>query len=119
MGGKSSKEPSYRHTPSFQSSSSFTGSQYGSSPQQSYSYPPQNIQNYPVQDAYPAYPQHYPAPFASTVSAPAPSSRPQKKLDRRYSRIADNYSSLEQVELFALFMEFGRYDVKWYIISMC
>ncbi|KAK1432725.1 hypothetical protein QVD17_09623 [Tagetes erecta] len=97
MGGKSSKEPSYRHTPSFQSSSSFTGSQYGSSPQQSYSYPPQNVQSYPVQDAYPAYPQHYPAPFASTVSTPAPSSRPQKKLDRRYSRIADNYSSLEQV----------------------
>ncbi|KAI3784675.1 hypothetical protein L1987_43778 [Smallanthus sonchifolius] len=96
MGGKSSKEPSYRQSPSFQSASSFSGSQYGSSPQQSYSYPPQNIQNYPVQEAYPAYPQHYPAPFPSTVPAPAPS-RPQKKLDRRYSRIADNYSSLEQV----------------------
>ncbi|XP_076910746.1 E3 ubiquitin-protein ligase RGLG2-like [Bidens hawaiensis] len=96
MGGKSSKEGSYRHSSSFQSSSSFTGSQYGSSPQQSYSYPPQNIQNYPVQEAYPAYPQHYAAPFPSTVPAPAPS-RPQKKLDRRYSRIADNYTSLEQV----------------------
>ncbi|KAL8251348.1 hypothetical protein R6Q59_035041 [Mikania micrantha] len=95
MGGKSSKEPTYRRSPSFHSSSSFSGSQYGSNPQQSYSYPPQNIQNYPVQEAYPAYPQHYPAPFPSSVPAPAP--RPQKKLDRRYSRIADNYSSLEQV----------------------
>ncbi|KAJ0753347.1 putative transcription factor C2H2 family [Helianthus annuus] len=101
MGGKSSKEGSYRHSSSFQSgSSSFTGSQYGSSPQQSYSYPPPPHYAAPVQEAYPAYPQHYAAPFPSTVPAPAPApapSRPQKKLDRRYSRIADNYSSLEQV----------------------
>ncbi|KAI3761907.1 hypothetical protein L1987_52330 [Smallanthus sonchifolius] len=113
MGGKSSREErrsyrqspsfqsppsSYRQSPSFQSPPSFTGSQYGSMPQQSYSYPPENIQNYPVQEAYPAYPQHYhaPAPVPTPAPAPAPS-RPQKKLDRRYSRIADNYSSLEQV----------------------
>nr|XP_043617578.1 E3 ubiquitin-protein ligase RGLG2-like [Erigeron canadensis]XP_043617579.1 E3 ubiquitin-protein ligase RGLG2-like [Erigeron canadensis] len=102
MGGKSSKEDrrSYRQSPSFQSASSFSGSQYGSHPQQSYSYPPQEIQNYPVREAYPAYQQHYPA----AVPAPGPvpgfgsqPNKPQKKLDRRYSRIADNYSSLEQV----------------------
>lgn len=102
MGGKSSREqrPSYRQSPSFQSTSSFTGSQYGSNYQQSYSYPPQEIQNYPVQEAYPAYPQHYPAAAPAPSSAPASGGqthRPQKKLDRRYSRIADNYSSLEQV----------------------
>ncbi|KAI3501022.1 hypothetical protein L1887_36852 [Cichorium endivia] len=100
MGGKSSREerPSYRQSPSFQSTSSFTGSQYGNYPQQSYSNPPQDVHNYPVQEAYPAYPQHYhaPAPAPAPVSGGQPH-RPQKKLDRRYSRIADNYTSLEQV----------------------
>lgn len=109
MGGKNSREerPSFRNSGSFQSSSSFGGSQYGGAPQP-YSYPPQNIpqhsysyppQEYPVQEAYPAYPQQYPA-------APPPAqvpARPQKKFDRRYSRIADNYSSLEQVELDVFF----------------
>ncbi|KAK1441188.1 hypothetical protein QVD17_07029 [Tagetes erecta] len=101
MGGKSSKEEhrSYRQSPSFQSTPSFTGSPYGGNVvQQSYSYPPQNIQDYPVQEAYPAYIQHYPAPVRVHAPVPArPPSMPQKKLDRRYSRIADNYSSLEQV----------------------
>ncbi|XP_071731140.1 E3 ubiquitin-protein ligase RGLG2 [Rutidosis leptorrhynchoides] len=105
MGGKSSREQrsNYRQSPSFQSSSSFSGSQYGSNSQQSYSYPPQEIQNFPVQDAYPAYPQHYPAATPAPGPGPGPlpgsgqTNRPQKKLDRRYSRIADNYSSLEQV----------------------
>ncbi|KAI3670095.1 hypothetical protein L6452_41723 [Arctium lappa] len=101
MGGKSSREERPRQSPSFQSTSSFTGSQYGGYPQQTYSYPPQDIQNYPVQEAYPAYQQHYPAAVPAAAS-PAPAfggqtHRPQKKLDRRYSRIADNYSSLEQV----------------------
>ncbi|GJV30434.1 E3 ubiquitin protein ligase RGLG2-like protein [Tanacetum coccineum] len=97
MGGKNSREerPSYKNSGSFQSSSSFGGAPQPYSyppqniPQQSYSYPPQE---YPVQEAYPAYPQQYPA--APPAQAP---DRPQKKFDRRYSRIADNYSSLEQV----------------------
>lgn len=69
----------------------------------------QYAQNYPVQHPYPApagyppqdhnyAPQNYAAPNESHAYAPTPSQlRPQKKLDRRYSRIADNYNSLEEV----------------------
>lgn len=69
----------------------------------------QYAQNYPVQHPYSApagyppqdhnyAPQNYAAPNESHAYAPTPSQpRPQKKLDRRYSRIADNYNSLEEV----------------------
>lgn len=69
----------------------------------------QYAQNYPVQHPYPApagyppqdhnyAPQSYGAPSEPHAYAPTPSQlRPQKKLDRRYSRIADNYNSLEEV----------------------
>ncbi|CAH1420606.1 unnamed protein product [Lactuca virosa] len=106
MGGRSSREerPTDRQSPSFQSTSSFTGSQYGNYPQQSYSNPPQDVHNYPVREAYPAYSQPYHAPAPAPAPAPSPSPspsgqphRPQRRLDRRYSRIADNYTSLEQV----------------------
>ncbi|GJZ87204.1 replication protein A 70 kDa DNA-binding subunit B [Tanacetum coccineum] len=80
------ERPSFKYSGSFQSSSSFGGSQYGGAPQP-YSYPSQNIpqqlysyppQEYPVQEAYPAYQQQYHA--APPAQAPG---RPQKKFDRR------------------------------------
>ncbi|KAJ0704407.1 putative transcription factor C2H2 family [Helianthus annuus] len=101
---------------SYQPTSSYSRNQQGNYPQQSYSYPSQYEQNYPsqyeqnypVQEAYPAYPpQHHPAPTPAPAPAPAaatpasayggPPHRPQSKFDRRYSTIADSYSSLEQV----------------------
>lgn len=83
MGGKNSREEAarYRHSSSFQSTSSF--SNYP--PQPSYSLPPQGDQNYPFQDPNP---QQYTS---------LPIYTPQKKLDKKYSRIADSYNSLEQV----------------------
>ncbi|PIN03435.1 putative E3 ubiquitin ligase [Handroanthus impetiginosus] len=76
--------------------------------QSSYS---QYAQNYPVEHPYPpgypppnqySAPQNYGTPSESY--APPQNSRPpsqlhatQKKFDRRYSRIADNYRSLEEV----------------------
>ncbi|KAI8533571.1 hypothetical protein RHMOL_Rhmol10G0020800 [Rhododendron molle] len=59
-------------------------------PQESTSYDP------PPQTAYPAYAppqQYYPPPQTHGGR----SQQPQRKLDRRYSRIADNYRSLEEV----------------------
>ncbi|CAA2988844.1 E3 ubiquitin- ligase RGLG2-like [Olea europaea subsp. europaea] len=108
---KSLSEESGRPSSSFQSSSSSPW-QHGNPPQSSYS---QYAQNYPVQHPYPAgYPppnQYYAPPQASgarpqtsqTSGAPpqtygAPSQLPrQRKFDRRYSRIADNYNSLSEV----------------------
>ncbi|KAK6155238.1 hypothetical protein DH2020_009486 [Rehmannia glutinosa] len=70
-------------------------------------YPPQDQYNappagYPPQDQYNAPPQNYGSPSQS--HSPPQNSRPpsqlhapQKKFDRRYSRIADNYNSLEEV----------------------
>lgn len=107
MGGSSSKEDgSWRRSSSFQSTSSFSGNQYDYSQSPSYSQPPypQDTQNYPVQQAYPAYPQpayppqHYPTPSQEYGGQqPHQPHKPHKKLDRRYSRIADNYNSLEEV----------------------
>ncbi|XP_024975121.1 E3 ubiquitin-protein ligase RGLG2-like [Cynara cardunculus var. scolymus] len=102
MGGSSSREERarYRHSSSFQSSSSFSGNQYGGHPPQpSYSFPAQRDENYPAQEVYPTYPQqHYGAsPAAAAPANGAQPHRPQKKLDKRYSRIADSYNSLEQV----------------------
>ncbi|KAI3503503.1 hypothetical protein L1887_31946 [Cichorium endivia] len=78
MGGKNSREEAarYSHSSSFQSTPSFSGNQYGG-------YPPQQPYPAPVTPPPPAYGSQPP--------------RPQKKLDKRYSRIADSYNSLEQV----------------------
>ncbi|KAH6830496.1 RING domain ligase2 [Perilla frutescens var. hirtella] len=76
--------------------SSMPQSNYGQSSVSQYA------QNYPHQAGYPPQDQNY-APTPNVSHAPpgysgAPSqSRPQKKLDRRYLRIADNYNSLEEV----------------------
>ncbi|KAI3503502.1 hypothetical protein L1887_31945 [Cichorium endivia] len=77
MGGKNSKEKRARHKHSslFQSTSSFSGNQYG---------------------GYPSLPPPATAPPADGVQPP----RPHKKLNKRYSRIADNYNSLEQYNAF-------------------
>lgn len=103
MGGSSSKEEgSWRRQSSYPSSSSFSGNQYDYSQSPSYSEPPYPQDN--VQTAYPAYPQttyppppQYATPPPEYGSQPLIQHKPQKKFDRRYSRIADNYSSLEEV----------------------
>ncbi|XP_019185590.1 PREDICTED: E3 ubiquitin-protein ligase RGLG2-like isoform X1 [Ipomoea nil] len=96
MGGKSSRDDSWR-----QASRSTSSSWNYEYPQTAYPPQPQESYNYPVQHAYPSYAppppqeQQYPPPsqdFASRNHAP-----PQRRLDRRYSRIADNYNSLEEV----------------------
>ncbi|KAK1383864.1 RING-type E3 ubiquitin transferase [Heracleum sosnowskyi] len=110
MGGTTSKPDSYRQS----SSSSWNQNDYF----QSSSYPQSN-QNYapPAPEAYPypaylqedpndapqvAYP--YPAYNQQPNNPPPPpqvhsghGNKPQRKFDRRYSRIADNYNSLEEV----------------------
>lgn len=52
-------------------------------------------QNYPVQ--HPGYPPQDQSYAPQNYATPPPQWRPQPKLDRRYSRIADNYNSLEEV----------------------
>ncbi|XP_054820136.1 E3 ubiquitin-protein ligase RGLG2 isoform X2 [Prosopis cineraria] len=85
MGGKSSKEEYRRRVSSYGSASScsrWDGYGYPQSP-----HPPQN----------PYYtPQHSsaPAPFYEYGSQ---TSQPSRRLDRRYSRIADDYRSLDEV----------------------
>lgn len=112
MGANTSREDddSSYNGPSYQPTSSNSGNHNRNThTQPSYSYPSQYEQNYPVQEAYPAYPpppHHVPAPAAPVPAAPAvipapayggPPHRPQNKFDRRYSTIADSYHSLEQV----------------------
>ncbi|KAL9454720.1 hypothetical protein AB3S75_010180 [Citrus x aurantiifolia] len=89
MGGRSSREASWRQDSSFRSSSSSWGPQTGylQSPygQESQNYPPQTYpppQTYSTQQYYPSSEEH---------------SGNTRKLDRRYSRIADDYKSLDQV----------------------
>lgn len=84
MGAKESKERSFRQT-----SSSWSPSEYESaSPSYGQAYPPQ--QPYTPQQAYP--PQY----------TSGGSSDNRKRLERRYSRIADDYKSLEEVRLMLL-----------------
>lgn len=48
----------------------------------------------PEYQSYPPPPQTYDPP---SESYPPPGSRPRPTIDRRYSRISDNYHTLEQV----------------------
>ena len=86
MGGKSSKESDRRHvSPSYGSagsSSSWENYAYQQSP---YSYPQQN----PYQTQTPLH-HRTPPPFYDYA-------QPRRRLDRRYSRIADDYRSLDEV----------------------
>lgn len=85
MGGKSSKEEGRRHV----------SSSYGNSRWDGYGYP---------QSPRPQQSPYY-QPHPSSSSAPAPfyeygshaSSQPTRRLDRKYSKIADDYRSLDEV----------------------
>lgn len=109
MGGKSSKEGSYRADSSTRWSSAWAGYQedqptysessnaqpsYG---QESQSYPPPPQESYQI--AQPYYAPEYTAPAAPRPAAPAAPWPQERKIDRRYSRIADSYNSLEEVRL--------------------
>ncbi|KAG6757174.1 hypothetical protein POTOM_037477 [Populus tomentosa] len=99
MGGKSSKESSWRDYPSYgsansSSSSSSSSNQNGYPPASPYPYPsPQHNSYYPSQN------HHAPAPSSSSYAYESQRTpqHPQKRLDRKYSRIADNYKTLDQV----------------------
>ncbi|KAJ1405345.1 von Willebrand factor, type A [Sesbania bispinosa] len=87
MGGNSSKGCDRRHVSSYGSagsSSSWDNNNYGGYPQSSpYSYQQQNSYQTPLH-------HRAPAPFHDHA-------QPKRKLDRRYSRIADDYHSLDEV----------------------
>ncbi|KAF9603098.1 hypothetical protein IFM89_033823 [Coptis chinensis] len=83
MGGKSSKGTSYRNSSSFGSSSSSYGNH-------GYQYPP-------PQSPYAQPNSNYGAPQYHAPPPPNYGALPQRKLERRYSRINDDYNSLEQV----------------------
>ncbi|GAV84443.1 Copine domain-containing protein/zf-C3HC4_3 domain-containing protein [Cephalotus follicularis] len=97
MGGRSSKEGSWRQSSSGRSSSSSWDPHQGYSQTPYYSqenqgYVPQ--QSYESQQYYPATPYYPPPPQDQHSTGPSAN---RKKLERRYSRIADNYTSLEEV----------------------
>lgn len=90
MGGRSSKEQSYRQSSSTRSTSSTSWNQQDYVQSPSYSAPGEAY-------AYPAYNQqpHNPPPVQNYGGR---GYEPQRKqLDRKYSRIADNYNSLDEV----------------------
>ncbi|KAI9072506.1 hypothetical protein K1719_045515 [Acacia pycnantha] len=99
MGGKSSKEESWERGSSYRSTSS---SSWNSYPQPAYdgSQPYEPQQSYSTQQYYIPPPQNFPPPQNygqepyGTVSMAGGS---RNKLERRYSRIADNYNSVEEV----------------------
>ncbi|XP_068335277.1 E3 ubiquitin-protein ligase RGLG2-like [Pyrus communis] len=106
MGGRSSKEGSYRPDSSTRWSSAWDGytddqptyseSSYAQpSYGQESSHPPPPQESYQI--AQPYYAPEYAAPAAPRPAAPAAHRPQEKKFDRRYSRIADNYNSLEEV----------------------
>ncbi|KAK6928404.1 hypothetical protein RJ641_006995 [Dillenia turbinata] len=68
--------------------------QSSSPPRQQYPIPHGYSQPYPAPQGYVPPP---PPPYYGGGAAEEPPPLPQRKLDRRYSRIADNYNSLEQV----------------------
>ncbi|KAK7280946.1 hypothetical protein RIF29_08531 [Crotalaria pallida] len=93
MGGKSSRESDgggsgRRHVHSYGSGASSSSWDYN------------NNNNYGYGGGYPPPQSPYPS-HQSPVSASAPvydyGGKPRRKLDRRYSRIADNYRSLDEV----------------------
>ncbi|XVE85190.1 hypothetical protein DITRI_Ditri17bG0071900 [Diplodiscus trichospermus] len=86
MGGKSSKDSGRRRYPSSRSGGSDGCSHYG--------YPPQS--GYPQENAY-YTPQHRYAPPPSYDYGSQTPHRAHKSVERKYSRIADNYKTLDQV----------------------
>ncbi|CAI9111150.1 OLC1v1011294C4 [Oldenlandia corymbosa var. corymbosa] len=110
MGASNSREENWRQSSSIPTTSSSSYDQYGYPPppqQPGYSYqdsypssypPPEDSYNYPPRPTVPSYappqPQSYPSQNHGHRAQPH---APQRKLDRRYSRIADDYRSLEEV----------------------
>lgn len=98
MGGKGSKGSGRREYPSHGSSGSSSWNQYGypqtSYPEQNPYYTPQHQHASPPSTSF-----NYGSQPSFNYRSEAP--RPQKKLDRRYSRIADNYRSLDEVRQYA------------------
>ncbi|XP_020246124.1 E3 ubiquitin-protein ligase RGLG2-like isoform X2 [Asparagus officinalis] len=106
MGGKSSTESggrSFNRRSSFQDRSFSQQQSWNQAPSYQAYPPPQSPAStqsfdsysqpygYPPPQAYPPPPQPHPPKQTSSAS------RPRPRLDRRYSQIADNYRSLEQV----------------------
>lgn len=94
MGGRSSKSARKRSM----------SSSYGNYSSNHHGYPPASP--YPSQPGYmpqtpytPHHPQYAPSPAPHSYSAPPPmnNTRSNKRLERKYSRIADNYRSLDEV----------------------
>ncbi|KAF8028954.1 hypothetical protein BT93_E1583 [Corymbia citriodora subsp. variegata] len=78
MGARNSRDGSWRESsPSLDTQYGYSQSSYG-----------QDVPSYPPPPAQPAYAQQY---------AGAPAGDNRRRLDRRYSRIADNYNSLDEV----------------------
>ncbi|KAJ6430374.1 hypothetical protein OIU84_021721 [Salix udensis] len=97
MGGKSSKGSRRRDYPSYGSAaSSSSWNHYEYPPASPYPYPPPSPQQSPYSTQ-----QHHHAPAASNPSysyeSQMPPQQPHKRLERKYSRIADNYQTLDQV----------------------
>ncbi|XP_022733592.1 E3 ubiquitin-protein ligase RGLG5-like [Durio zibethinus] len=86
MGGKSSRDSSGRRYRTSRSSGSDAWSHYG--------YPPQS--GYPQENSY-YMPQHHYAPPPSHNYGSQTTQRARKIMERKYSRIADNYQTLDQV----------------------
>lgn len=95
MGGSSSKEGSLRQNSSYHSSSSSRDAPRHGYPPFSYG---QESPSYAPQHSY-ASPQYYPPSEQEPQYHPPSQGRDgdKRRLDRKYSRIADNYSSLDQV----------------------
>ncbi|KAJ4892587.1 E3 ubiquitin-protein ligase RGLG1 [Raphanus sativus] len=114
MGGGNSKEDWRQESPSSSSSSWASHQSYPQSGPGSYNYPPPP--SFSPSPAAPSFGDHLPQPpsysqeqgYAYPYPPPQPQPQPsqsthaasssdRKKFDRRYSRISDNYASLDQV----------------------
>ncbi|KAH8500038.1 hypothetical protein H0E87_015323 [Populus deltoides] len=93
MGGKSSKGSRGRDYSSY-------GSANSSSSWNQYEYPPASSYPSPQHDPYWTQQHHHaPAPNPSyPYQSQMPPQQPHKRLDRKYSRIADNYQTLDQIK---------------------
>ncbi|XP_057415722.1 E3 ubiquitin-protein ligase RGLG5 isoform X2 [Lotus japonicus] len=89
MGGKSSKGSGRRHVSSYDSAGSSSSWENYGIPQQPYGYPSQN--------SHQSTPLHHRAPAAAATAPFQDYAQPKRRLDRRYSRIADDYHSLDEV----------------------
>lgn len=101
MGGKSSKSSSGSHYSSRGSASSSAWNNYG--------YPPPPSP-YPQASPYYTPQQHYTPSPSFNYGSQTP--QPQRRLDRKYSRIDDNYKSLDQVSPGSVCLWFG-------ILTLC